>query len=149
MPADNRPNNPSDGRIKYLRFQHPTDPAKVIQLATTYTGVDCTDGVEIWELAIGGGGGPLPAVPGTSVHAYFALPDGVANQLPTLALVNGGVIIADENNTANIVIGGDGTIASGNAPEIPPGGSLPITAQNLDQFWVRGTTADIITFLGG
>ena len=143
-----KPQVPSDPDVMGIRLRHPTDPTKIIQLELADTGA-VIDGIEVWRLTTGGPGGPAPVIPSENKHSYFTLPDALAHQLPSVALVAGGVLIADDNNVGNIVVGGDNTISATTAPSMPPGTSIPIAAQNLNQIWVRGTMGDIVTFLGG
>ena len=149
--GDKRPIKPSDPRIGKIRFPHPTDPTKVIQIALVDTGeVDPEDNTEIWAFATGSMSGvPAPGVPEENKHYLHEATDDDVHALPDMDLVNGGVLIADEDNADPIAIGGDDSIDGTNGPLIPPGGSIPFSAQNLNQVYVKATTGDKLTFFGG
>jgi len=144
-----RPIKPSDPRIQGIRLQHPTDSTKVIQLELVDTGLLTADNIERWSIASSSGGGPLPAVPSENKHYYYELPDTNVHALADIALVSGGVLIADDDNIDPIVVGGDNSITDTTAPKLPAGMSIPISALNLSQIFVKGTAGDIITFIGG
>ena len=148
--SDDRPTKPSDPRIKEIRFQHPTDPTKVIQLELANTGtVDALDGTEIWRLATGSSGGPSPALPTVIPPNPIISVTAVAAALPNVPLVAGMVLKAPSTNVASVWIGGDATVAVNNGFELEAGEMVAITATNLNKFFIIGNAADKLQRIGG
>ena len=103
MPDDNRPNNPSDPRILFLRAQHPTDPTKVIQLQIVNTGTILTDGVEEWALA------SVPGTPGSSAKVRPSEGAATVTTAETAVCLNQFTITAADHTAEEIGIAGDWT----------------------------------------
>lgn len=145
------PKKPSDPDVKTLFFSNPNDLTEAIALEVVDTGNTTSDGNKIFRMSVGSGGGPIPVLPAALVpNPPIVLTGGAAEQLPTLALVNGiNMKSASGNNAAGIWIGADNTVAINNGYLLLPGSGIPIEVQNMDAVWVFGTVGDILYYLGG
>jgi hypothetical protein len=133
-----------------IRFQHPTDSTKVIQLELANTGaVDPIDSTEIWRLTTGSSGGPSPALPTSIPPNPPVAVTATAEALPDIPLVSGAVLKGPSTNVDSIWIGGDDTVDVDNGYELEPGEFIPVAATNLSKFFIIGTAGDVLQWIGG
>lgn len=134
---------------KQWKVQNPDDPDEVIQIGLVDSGAVTAKGEKIFALMTAGTGGPVPVLPSSIPSNTPIGIIGSAQQLPSNALVSGVVIKAKTTNVASIWVGRDNTVAINNGYELEPGESLPLSGTNLDLFWVIGTAADVLHWIGG
>lgn len=97
-------------------------------------------------------GGGLPST-FTTGQVKIAV-TGTAVQLSgtSVPLLNGVIIIANQNNTASITIGGSGVTntvdGTGNGTVVTANSAVSIAVSDLDVLYVNGTAGDWITWIG-
>jgi hypothetical protein len=88
-------------------------------------------------------------IPDEPVSATFTIPDLLANAIGSGTVLNGVVVLADQDNTGDVFVGDSGVLTT-NGYRLTAGESISVPASDISKIYVIGTVVgDKVHYIGG